>query len=99
MAISLYVHIPFCLKRCIYCDFVSGIYAPKKESVYIKALKKEIPSISADIPLSSLYIGGGTPTVLSAVASGDLITYIFKEVTFTKNHETTIEANPGTLDK
>jgi oxygen-independent coproporphyrinogen-3 oxidase len=115
MPLSLYVHIPFCLKRCIYCDFVSGIYNPEKEDAYIKALKKEILNISYGnypfpIPLpqgegvrgrvfSSLYIGGGTPTVLSADALADLITYIFKRFKFAEDCEATIEANPGTVDK
>ena len=105
------------MKRCIYCDFVSGIYDPEKEGAYLQAIKKEIHNISygnhpSPIPLpdtsgegvsgrvfSTLYIGGGTPTVLSADALSDLIAYIFKEIPFTENHETTIEANPGTLDK
>lgn len=96
---SLYVHIPFCLKRCIYCDFISGIYTPEKADVYIDALKKEIRSISDKIPFSTLYIGGGTPTVLSTEALSDLIIYIFKRFNFAKGYEATIEANPGTLDK
>ncbi|MDP3296181.1 MAG: radical SAM family heme chaperone HemW [Thermodesulfovibrionia bacterium] len=115
MVFSLYVHIPFCLKRCIYCDFVSGIYDPEKEGAYLQAIKKEIHNISygnypSPIPLpqgegvrgrvfSSLYIGGGTPTVLSADALSDLITCIFKQLSFVKNYEATIEANPGTLGK
>lgn len=99
MAISLYVHIPFCLKRCIYCDFVSGIYDPEKEGAYLQAIKKDILNIPDKTPLTSLYIGGGTPTVLSADALSDLITCIFKQLSFVKNYEATIEANPGTLGK
>ncbi len=99
MSLSLYVHIPFCLKRCVYCDFVSGIYDPQKESAYIKALKKEILNIPDKIPFSTLYIGGGTPTALSTHTLSDLIRYIFKRFHFTEDYEATIEANPGTLDK
>lgn len=99
MALSLYVHIPFCLKRCIYCDFVSGIYNPEKEAAYIKALKKEILNISHKTTFRTLYIGGGTPTVLSTEALSDLITCIFRHFNFIENYEATIEANPGTLDK
>lgn len=105
MSISLYVHIPFCIKKCIYCDFVSGIYNPGKAGEYIKALKKEILSISNEMllregsrQLKSLYIGGGTPSVLSANTLSDLITHIFKHLRFVENYEATIEANPGTLD-
>ena len=96
---SLYVHIPFCLKRCIYCDFVSGIYDPQKEGVYIEALKKEISGIPQNASFSTLYIGGGTPTALSEQALTGLIKHIFKQIDFTDDYEATIEANPGTINK
>ncbi|UCF87512.1 MAG: radical SAM family heme chaperone HemW, partial [Nitrospiraceae bacterium] len=99
MPSSLYVHIPFCLKRCLYCDFVSGIYSPEKEIAYVSALTREINDISADVPLKTLYIGGGTPTSLSIRALSDVITSIFRHFSFTGNYEATIEANPGTLSK
>jgi oxygen-independent coproporphyrinogen-3 oxidase len=95
---SLYVHIPFCLKRCIYCDFVSGIYDPGKAADYIEALRKEIACIPANTQFSTLYIGGGTPTVLSAALLSELINFIFTNFDFTENYEATIEANPGTVD-
>ncbi len=98
MSISLYVHIPFCVKKCIYCDFVSGPYTPEKAVAYLAALKKEISSIPVNRPLTTLYIGGGTPTVLTADQLSDLIGYIFKHFNFIDDHESTIEANPGTLD-
>ena len=99
MPTSLYVHIPFCLKRCIYCDFVSGIYDPEKSDEYISALKKELLTIPSGTSFSTLFIGGGTPTALSADALRDLISRIFKHLSFAYNYEATIEANPGTLDK
>lgn len=95
---GVYIHIPFCLKRCIYCDFVSGIYSPEKESAYIKALKKEILNIHNEIPFKTLYIGGGTPTVLSSKTLSDLINHIFSNLSFTEGYEATIELNPGTID-
>ncbi|MBI5674800.1 MAG: radical SAM family heme chaperone HemW [Nitrospirae bacterium] len=99
MPASLYLHIPFCLKRCIYCDFVSGIYEAGKADEYISALKKEIITIPRDTSFSTLFIGGGTPTALSADVLRDLILHIFNYLSFTHNYEATIEANPGTLDK
>ncbi len=99
MALSLYVHIPFCLKRCIYCDFVSGVYDPEKADAYIKALKSEISNIAGAGPFSTLYIGGGTPTALSASVLTDLINHIFSRFQFEDNYEATIEVNPGTIDK
>ncbi|HDH53083.1 MAG TPA: coproporphyrinogen III oxidase, partial [Nitrospirae bacterium] len=98
MSRSLYVHIPFCLKRCIYCDFVSGIYDPQKETAYIKALKQEIVNIPDNVSFETLYIGGGTPTALSTGSLNDLIAHIFEQCKFTIDHEATIEANPGTVD-
>ncbi len=96
---SLYVHIPFCLKRCIYCDFVSGIYSPDIESSYINALKKEIRSIHHEITMNTLYIGGGTPSVLSSEALSDLVIEIFNNFDFSEGCEATIEMNPGTLSR
>jgi oxygen-independent coproporphyrinogen-3 oxidase len=99
MSISLYVHIPFCLKKCIYCDFVSGLYNPARADAYIDALKKEISNISNEKPLSTLFIGGGTPTALSSDVLSNLINHIFSKFSFTKDCEATVEANPGTVDK
>jgi len=99
MPASLYVHIPFCIRRCIYCDFVSGVYDSKKAEEYLDALKKEILYIPPDTQISSLYIGGGTPSVLSADALTDLIIYILNHFYFIENYESTIEANPKTADR
>lgn len=98
MPSSLYVHIPFCLKRCIYCDFVSGIYNPQTASSYITALRKEIAGIPDREPLSTLYIGGGTPTALPTDLLVSLIGDIADRFQFSKDCESTIEANPGTID-
>lgn len=99
MSISLYIHIPFCLKKCIYCDFVSGIYDPATAREYVDAMKKEICRIPADAGLSTLYTGGGTPTALSTPVLQDLLRNIFSHFRFCDGYEATIEANPGTLDK
>ena len=98
MSLSLYVHIPFCLKRCVYCDFVSGIYDSGKAVDYVTALKKELRGITNAKPLSTLYIGGGTPTALSTDILSGLIDNIFNHFRFIDNYEATIEANPGTVD-
>ena len=98
MMLSLYVHIPFCIKKCVYCDFISGIYSPEKTAPYVNALKKEISRIASDAAFSTLYIGGGTPTVLATDVLTEIIDFIFSEFEFTENYEATIEANPGTVD-
>jgi oxygen-independent coproporphyrinogen-3 oxidase len=75
------------------------MYSPEREKAYGAALKREITDISADTPMKTLYIGGGTPTSLSIEALSDLITCIFQHFSFTGNYEATIEANPGTLNR
>ena len=99
MAKSLYVHIPFCLKRCIYCDFISGIYDRDKANDYILALKAEISTIPNKEPLETLYIGGGTPTSLSDELLKELTAHIFNHFNFSKDYEATIETNPGTINR
>jgi oxygen-independent coproporphyrinogen-3 oxidase len=99
MPASLYVHIPFCIKKCSYCDFVSGIYTREQGSAYVTALKKEILSTPNTMPIRTLFLGGGTPTVLSKDSLMDLLTNIFRHFVFTNNYEATIEANPGTVEK
>ncbi|HBH60913.1 MAG TPA: hypothetical protein DDX85_04060, partial [Nitrospiraceae bacterium] len=70
------------MKRCIYCDFVSGLYNPARADAYIDALKKEISTIPNEKPLSTLFIGGGTPTALSTDALSSLIHHIFTHFSF-----------------
>ena len=79
------------MKRCIYCDFVSGEYTPEKAAAYVSALKKEISSIPVDRPLSTLYIGGGTPTMLTADQLSDLTRHIFEHFNFIDDHEVSLQ--------
>ena len=101
--IGIYIHIPFCIKKCEYCDFVS--YCNKKEYVpqYINALKKEIKNnINKEYKITTIYIGGGTPSSIEENYIADIIETIklnmndenLKEF---KNVEVTIEVNPGTV--
>lgn len=99
MVSSLYIHIPFCVKRCVYCDFVSGVYDPGKAAVYVEALKKEISGIPAGTPLNTIYIGGGTPTALSSDRLSDLVNHVFNHFQCADRYEATIEANPGTVNR
>jgi len=99
MVSSLYIHIPFCIKRCTYCDFVSGSYDAGKVNNYLVALKKEISGIPAVHLLETVYIGGGTPSALSSNALSDLMNHVVNHFEFATDYEATIEANPGTLDR
>lgn len=103
MALSIYVHIPYCLQRCRYCDFTtfewSQIMPPDQ---YVELLRKEIQQRHQGIQdkeIQTLYFGGGTPSLIDA----DLILSVVRELAnvgfvFTANAEVTIEINPATVD-
>jgi oxygen-independent coproporphyrinogen-3 oxidase len=77
---------------------VSEIFDPEKLSSYAHALQIEIEKLPAETPLSTLFIGGGTPTMLPSNTLSNLLLYLFNYLIFNDNYEATIEANPGTLD-
>lgn len=100
MKIGLYVHIPFCHSKCYYCDFLSF---PNKgqEEVYVEALVKEIEHYGLAIrglhTISSLFIGGGTPTVLPPFLLDRVCEAIRLNFDIEENAEWTVESNPGTI--
>ncbi len=98
MALSLYVHIPFCRSKCFYCSFSSF---EKKDSLiipYLAALEKEARLYEGQI-LDTVYIGGGTPTYLSLEDIKSLFDFIRSRFSINKEAEITIEANPATFDQ
>ena len=103
--IGIYIHIPFCIKKCEYCDFIS--YCNKKEYVpqYINALKKEIKNnINKEYKITTIYIGGGTPSSIEENYIADIIETIKlnmneENLKDFENIEVTIEVNPGTVNK
>ncbi len=92
---SLYIHIPFCKRKCIYCDFFSGIYDAKTASSYIDVITSQIKDLSGNI--STVYIGGGTPSVLEPDALIRLLKAL--EPKLASGAEYTVEANPESLDE
>ena len=95
MSNSLYIHIPFCRKKCTYCDFYSINYTKDIASRYINILCKEIAAL--DSGFSTIYIGGGTPTVIDLELLKRLLISLRK---VSKNaKEFTLEANPESIDK
>ena len=102
MQIGLYFHIPFCASKCYYCDFLSFPKQNNQER-YIEALIEEIENVSDRLPLEtsvkSIFIGGGTPTVLPPFLLERLLKAIVTHFKIESLCEWTIEANPGTLDK
>lgn len=98
--IGIYIHIPFCKSKCFYCDFLSFENMQEKFEIYTNTLVLEIQNAKflKDYKIKSIFIGGGTPTILSEYMLGDIIKELMK-YNIDKNAEITIEANPGTLNK
>lgn len=98
--VGVYIHIPFCKQKCYYCDFVS--FANKEELIerYINALKKEIKyKLKSKDKIDTIYIGGGTPSVIDSKYIVEILEEIYSVVGFDETREVTIEINPGTVDK
>lgn len=96
--LGIYIHIPFCVRKCLYCDFVS--YAKKENVVekYIEALQKEIldwKKSNNDVKIKTIYIGGGTPSCIDS----KFISKILNLINIKNAEEITIEVNPGTVNK
>ncbi|GMU95264.1 radical SAM family heme chaperone HemW [Ignavibacterium album] len=99
---ALYIHIPFCDHKCIYCDFYSIITTDNIEK-FLSALKDEInyysKLYSAEREIISLFFGGGTPSLMNATYISGIIDHINKNFSFGKEPEITLETNPGTVDE
>lgn len=98
--LELYVHIPFCVRKCQYCDFLSGPSDEETKDRYIEALLKEIRAAehTEDYEIVSVFIGGGTPSALKAEAITSIMRTLQEQFFFCEDAEVTIEANPGTVD-
>ena len=106
---SAYIHIPFCHRRCFYCDFavepigdnIGSLNGNKSEIIknYLKYLKKEILSIKHKAPLSTIYIGGGTPSILDPIQIKELIDILRKYYGIDKGAEITMEVDPASFDE
>lgn len=98
--VSLYLHIPFCVKKCDYCDFLSGAYDNDIQKRYAESLCKEIAYMGQQlrsVAVSSIYIGGGTPSWLDASDMGKIMDALHKNYTIGQDAEISMECNPGTV--
>ena len=99
--LELYVHIPFCEKKCLYCDFLSFSAEEDLHKAYVDKLIEEIrvqASNYSQYQISSIFIGGGTPTVIKAVYISNIMSAIYEAFIVESQAEITIECNPGTVD-
>lgn len=97
--LGIYIHIPFCKQKCYYCDFISYSDKCNQISNYIDSLIKEIEGFDfSNYKVTSIYIGGGTPSYVDSKYIKQILTKLHKKVDF-KEVEITIEVNPGTVTR
>ncbi|MBQ2405621.1 MAG: radical SAM protein, partial [Lachnospiraceae bacterium] len=102
-SLSVYIHIPFCVQKCVYCDFLSAPANAEKRSQYVAALKKEIElnaeKYADNYGVTTIFFGGGTPSLLSAEDIETILYSLKQKYNFRNgfdNTEITLEMNPGT---
>lgn len=100
--LELYIHIPFCMKKCLYCDFLSAPADEKSQSAYMEGLKREIAyygKLLTDRVLTTVYIGGGTPSWLQESYIAGVMEAVRAAFAVSEYAEISIECNPGTLTR
>lgn len=100
--VSLYLHIPFCVQKCAYCDFLSRAGSRWEKEEYVQALIREIESYgqwAKAYRVPTVFLGGGTPSVLEAEQTGRIMDALRETFEIEPDAEITTEANPGTLDQ
>ncbi len=96
---GLYIHIPFCRKICTYCDFAKEVATSSKQTAYIERLLKEMDYYQNELKdVTTLYIGGGTPSVLTHQALTKIVGHLKQYLDFAQLKEATIELNPNDVD-
>ena len=98
-SMGVYLHIPFCVKKCDYCDFLSGSASKQHQKEYVEALKREIlyeaPAYQS-YRIKTIFIGGGTPSILDAESICEILQSMREQYVIDSDAEITIELNPGT---
>lgn len=97
---GIYIHIPFCVRKCLYCDFLSFACDKDTQERYMEALYKEIKASSGRLKgkdISTVFIGGGTPSVVDTVLLGRIIEALKENYNIEADAEITMELNPGTV--
>lgn len=102
MELELYIHIPFCIKKCDYCDFLSAPADEKTREVYVETLCQEIltcPETVRTCLVSTIFFGGGTPSLLTGSQMQAIMNAVRERFRVAEDAEITMEMNPGTVDK
>ncbi|MGN0352644.1 MAG: radical SAM family heme chaperone HemW [Roseburia sp.] len=98
--LELYLHVPFCMKKCKYCDFLSAPASEQTQGEYVEALLREIQfwgQCAGAYEVSTVYIGGGTPSWLREEYMTAIMEQLYQSFSFSTQAEITIECNPGTV--
>jgi len=98
--LQLYIHIPFCVKKCAYCDFLSFATDEQTQKTYVKALQAELDfygSKYSDRYISTIFIGGGTPSWLDESEMAAIMACVYRNFEVAEGAEISIECNPGTV--
>ncbi len=98
MSIGIYIHIPFCVSKCNYCDFNSYVAEEQTYALYIDALCREIEETKIGGEVDTIYFGGGTPTILNPLQLVKILDTVRGRFSLTKDCEITTECNPKTMD-
>ena len=98
--LELYIHIPFCIKKCQYCDFLSAPSSKEERQEYVKGLCRQLRSygeLAKAYHVSSIFIGGGTPSILEGAQIKEISEAVWETFLIDQGAEITIEINPGTV--
>lgn len=99
--LSIYIHIPFCASKCLYCDFTSFSNQENRVGEYIDSLITELSLYKDEVKnyrIKTIFIGGGTPSAIDAKYIYRILEYIYKNFNLSQDMETSMELNPGTLE-
>ncbi|MDE6089039.1 MAG: radical SAM family heme chaperone HemW [Oscillospiraceae bacterium] len=92
---GIYIHVPFCARKCIYCDFFSVKYQKELVTDYVNAVIRNLQAYAIQDPVDTIYFGGGTPSLLSASQISDILNACAKYCHISENSEITLEYNPS----
>ena len=99
--LELYLHIPFCVRKCNYCDFFSASGTEEEQAAYVSAMIQEIQNyqeLSGEYEVQTIFLGGGTPSLLTPEQIEQIFNAIYHTFSVNENAEITMEMNPGTVD-
>mgnify|MGYP004696161937 FL=1 len=99
---ELYLHMPFCVRKCAYCDFLSFPTDQETQNLYTRRLREDIDAMGkkyGDIPVDTIFIGGGTPSVPDSALIVGIMEHVRKEFHVAEGAEISMEANPGTVTR